>query len=909
MDMTPSRDRLVVANTADNRISVFDITGVTPVRIAEIPVGMEPVSVRCLNDNEVWVVNQLSDNVSIVNLTTQNVRATIRTGDEPMDVLFAGAGPSAYVSVAGEDVIKVYDPSSLAQVATVPVNGRRPRSLAKSADGSKVYVAIFDAGNRTTVLGPEKVAADSMPLFPGMYGVGGDFEYPRDGGLPATPPHIGLVVLQASFDQNWYDMWGNVWTHRAAYKPFEQDVVVINSATHTVTTAYRDLGSHNMALAVNPADGRLAVASTLARNEQRFEPRLNGYLVETNMYFVNTAGVKTLRVLNPQINYFSLPGTQAERDSALGIPTGIAADANGAGDTLRFYVTSMATNKIGVLNPNAAGAPSMIRGRVPTVEGPTGVVVDRTGNRLFVLGRFRGELQTMNLSTFSSIDVRAIGFDPTPDEIVNGRRFMYGGFTSAHGDQSCASCHLFGDTDNMSWDLGDPTSIFVPGAAPLEGFDPEKGPLMTQTLRGHTNTGKLHWRADRDGFTAFNGAFVSLMGLTNALPDSQMAAFSDFVSALVIPPNPNQHLDRSFPDAPLGQPSAARGATLFQALPVGAGGETCNDCHTATSFGPGTNGTEIPDDSLLHHLGFIDQDLKVPQLRNLYTKTGFKDSTGNWNKRGFGYGHMGAMDDLDSFLSGPGFTLGASSEAADSNRADIVAFLMAFDTGMAPAVGYQITFDGTNNTDPTAIARLDTLLAQAVLGHIALIAKGRVAGEARGFEYKVGNHWLSDRSTEPWPTTAQLRALAVAGGEITVTGVPPQSGERMGVDRDRDGYLDRDEIDNASDPGDPNSTPVLTGVGGPASGEIRFSVGPNPFRESAEIRFGLARRGEVDAAIYDILGREVARLARGTVFDAGPRSLRWDGRNAAGAQAGPGVYFVRVKTPDRTWNRAIVRLK
>jgi YVTN family beta-propeller protein len=908
IDVTPDGQKLLVVNTADNRLSVFDITGVNPVRVAEIPVGMEPISVRALDNNTAWVVNQLSDDVSVVDLTTENVTASVRTGDEPMDVIFAGAPALAYVSVAGEDMVKVYDPSTLALTTSIVMKGSRPRSLARSPDGSKVYVAFFDAGNRSTVLGPEKVAPDSMPQLTGLFGNGGDFEYPRNGTLP-TPPHIGLIVLQASFDNNYYDMWGNLWTNRVRYKPFEQDVAVIATSSNTVSTAYGDLGSHQLALTVNPSNGRLAVLGTLARNEQRFEPRLNGYLVETNLYLVTTAGAKTIRVLNPQVNYFASPqGTQAERDSAIGIPTGIAADANVAGDSLRLYVTSLATNKVGVINPNATGAASMYKGRVSTVEGPTGVLVDRTGNRLFVVGRFRNQLQTLNLSTLTSIDVTSIGFDPTPDEIVNGRRFMYGGFTTGHGEQACASCHLFGDTDNMAWNLGDPNGNFVANIPPLEGFDPEKGPIMTQSLRGHVNTGKLHWRGDRNSFASFNPAFASLMGHTGQLPDSQMSAFTDFASALVYPPNPNQNLDRTFPDAPLGQPSAARGAVLFQTLPVGLGGETCNDCHTATNFGPGTNGTMVPDDSLLHNLGFEDQDLKVPQLRNLYTKTGFKDSTGNFNKRGFGYGHDGSIDNLNSFLSRPGFTLGATTGEADSNRADLVAYLLAFDTGMAPAVGRQITFDGSNNNDPDLVSTLDTLTAQANIGNCAVVAKGRVAGEARGYMYVPGGTWRTDRGSESNISTSALRALAVAGGEITVTGVPTMSAERMGIDRDRDGYPDRTELDYGSDPGDPNSTPTVASVGS-GQGATAFSVSPNPFREGADIRFSLTRKGAVDAVVYDILGREVRRIASGNVLEAGEQLLRWDGRNSAGHVAGPGVYFLRVKTPQQTWTRSIVRLR
>ncbi len=909
IDRTPDGNRLVVVNTADNRVSVFDITGATPVRTAEIPVGMEPISVRCRDDSTAWVVNQLSDDVSVVDLGTENVRATIRTGDEPMDVIFAGTSSQAYVSVAGEDVVKVYDSSTLAQVATIPISGHRPRTLAKSADGSKVYVAIFDAGNRSTVLGPEKVAADSMPSGIG-FGTGGDIEYPRNAGLP-TPPHVGLIVLQASFDQNFYDMWGNVWTQHAKYKFYEQDVAVIGTSSNTVTDAYGDLGSQNYAIAVNPSDGKLALASTLARDEQRYEPRLNGYLFETNMYFVSTTGTKTLRVLNPQVTtYFTSPvGTQAERDSALGITTGLAADANVAGDSLRFYVSSLATNKIGVLNPNATGALSMIKGRIPTVEGPTGMVVDRTGNRLFVVGRFRNQLQTLNLSTFASIDVQNVGFDPTPDAIVNGRRFMYGGFTTGHGEQACGSCHIFGDTDNMAWNLGDPTAAFANGTPPLHGYDPEKGPMMTQSLRGHSNTGKLHWRGDRNSFMSFNGAYVTLMGHGATLPDSQMSAFDDFTSALVYPPNPNENLDRTYPDAPPGQPSAARGAVLFQTLPVGLGGETCNDCHTATNFGPGTNGAIIPADSILHNPAYQSQDLKVPQLRNLYTKTGFKDSTGNFNKRGFGYGHDGATDNLDTFLSKPGFTLGATQAQADSNRADLVAYLLAFDTGMSPAVGRQITFDGTNDNAPGPVSTLDSLIQQADLGDCAVIAKGRVNGEARGYEYVGGDLWRPDRTVEQKLTTAALRSLAVPGGEITFTGVPTMSGTRMGVDRDRDLYLDRDELDLGSDPADPASTPTIADAGDGGTGRASFSIGPNPFRENTEIRFAMPTRGVVDATVFDILGREVARLAERRTFEAGRQSLRWDGRSTAGRALGPGVYFIRVKTPQQTWNRTIVRLR
>ena len=68
----------------------------------------------------------------------------------------------------------------------------------------------------------------------------------------------------------------------------------------------------------------------------------------------------------------------------------------------------------------------------------------------------------LSTADFSSLAVTSIGFDPTPDAIVNGRKFFYGGFTSGHGDQACASCHLFGDFDNLVWDLGNPQGTMAP---------------------------------------------------------------------------------------------------------------------------------------------------------------------------------------------------------------------------------------------------------------------------------------------------------------------------------------------------------------------------------------------------------------------------------------------------------------
>ena len=880
-----------MVNTPNDRLAIFDVTGPRPVLTYDLPVGLEPVAVAARSDSEAWVVNQLSDDVSIVNLNTRHVRGTLRVGDEPSDVVFANG--NAYVSVSQYDQVRVYDAGTLALVATIPIASRMPRALVRDANGTKVYVAGLQAGNRTSALS-EAEAGDSLPPpNPTM-----------DPSLPAAPK-VALIIQQQG-NGNWVDETGKLWNAKAPYTVVDADVSEIDTGSNTVTRSFGGIGTVNFALAIS-ATGIVTVTGTEARNLTRFVPNLSGHLVDTRVGLIAPNGTVTLGDLNPHINYTVTPGSAAERDSAIGIPTGAAWSADGQ----RLYVTSLASDKVAVLDPVP---PTRVLARVPVVAGPTGVVVDDVRGRLYVVGRFHNQLQTLSTADFSQVGLTGIGFDPTPDAIVNGRRFFYGGFTSGHGDQACATCHVFGDFDNIAWDLGNPRGTMEPvdvsgqlDPAIQSSIHPMKGPMATQSLRGLPPTGMFHWRADRLNLDRFNPAFVSLLGRSSQLPDSEMAAFDDFVLALVHPPNPNEYLNRTMPGeaGPSSVPSARRGQGFFFDV-VSERAQTCSGCHFAGQFGAGTNGQIVDRNSLM-----ASQDIKVPHLRNLYRKTGFTDQPGAVSKRGFGFTHNGSVATIFDFLQFPAFNFGSPQAVADANRRDVEQFLLSFDTGMAPAVGTQVTFFGANDSDPVVSARLDTLVARADAGDCDLVAKGRVALQPRGWLYVGGGMWRPDKSAASDLTTAALRALGGLGSEVTVTGVPVGSGMRLGIDQDRDGYRDGDELDAGSNPANPRSTPQNVAVGSDGR-EPEFAlraVKPNPFRDEVEVAFTLGRAGAVDLVVYDVLGREVRAVARGMRLNAGAQSLRWDGRDAGGREAGAGLYFVHLRTERTSWRRTVARVR
>src|SRR5437764_12870646 len=106
--LSPDGSRLFAVNTPDNRLSVFDVSNPkNPILIAEIPVGVEPVSVNPPSSDEAWVVNEVSDSVSIVSVSQHVVTDTLYVKDEPADVVFANG--RAFVSCARNNQIAVFD--------------------------------------------------------------------------------------------------------------------------------------------------------------------------------------------------------------------------------------------------------------------------------------------------------------------------------------------------------------------------------------------------------------------------------------------------------------------------------------------------------------------------------------------------------------------------------------------------------------------------------------------------------------------------------------------------------------------------------------------------------------------------------------------------------------------------------
>ena len=69
---------------------------------------------------------------------------------------------------------------------------------------------------------------------------------------------------------------------------------------------------------------------------------------------------------------------------------------------------------------------------------------------------------------------------------------------------------------------------------------------------------------------------------------------------------------------------------------------------------------------------------------------------------------------------------------------------------------------------------------------------------------------------------------------------------------------------------------------------------PNPFNAATVVRFSLPESGQVDLAVFDLLGRRVRTLAVGWLGQGG-HLVRWDGRDDHGRRLASGVFFCSLR--------------
>lgn len=757
IDLTPDGSKVLVVNTANNSLEVFAVSGDSLVPRATIAVGLDPVSVRVRGNDQAWVVNHLSDSISVVDLTRNVVSATIDTDNEPADVVFAGAPAKAFVSCSEPNRVLVYDLANLAAAPRrIALQAEDPRAMAVSPDGMRVYVAAFESGNGTTALngrlGPISTGAElgsnnvvSLPGGP-YAGVnpppnsGSTFSPARN---PTLARQVSSMIVRKDASGRWMDDNGRNWsayvtgasalqTRRVVgWDLPDRDVAIIDAQSLSVGYQTR-LMNMVMGIGVNPATGEVTVVGTDATNELRFEPNVNATFVRVNRATFSPGAVATVTDLNPHLTYTVRTLPPEQRTQSIGDPRAIAWNAAGT----RAYVAGMGSN-----NLIAIGAAGQRLATIPVGKGPTGVVIDDARGRAYVSNKFDATVSVVDL--VSNTQLAAVSyFDPTPAVIKAGRPFLYDThFSSGLGQASCGSCHVDARTDRLAWDLGDP-------AGSLSGVHhPMKGPMMTQSLQDIMRFPNLHWRGDRANLAAFNGAYVSLMGRESQITIEQMQAFGDFLATIHFPPSPYRNLDNSLPRS-LQLPTGATADAVAGRTQLAG----CLNCHLAGR--PRTAATNAE----------LSQNVIPPTFAGFYDRFGYQHNSTTASTSGFGYFH----DGVDPLLAAArGNNLLAAIMTYDGPDNGLTVAESRQDTHAA--VGKQVTVSGVPGA--AQAARLAQLTDMANTNdHVSLIVTSTLDGVKRAW-YDIGGGRFQSPATGQQVSRAELDAIAANQAPVTYTQV------------------------------------------------------------------------------------------------------------------------------------------
>ena len=83
---------------------------------------------------------------------------------------------------------------------------------------------------------------------------------------------------------------------------------------------------------------------------------------------------------------------------------------------------------------------------------------------------------------------------------------------------------------------------------------------------------------------------------------------------------------------------------------------------------------------------------------------------------------------------------------------------------------------------------------------------------------------------------------------------------------------------------------------------------PNPFNPITTIRFTLNEPTRVRLTILNVRGQRVRQLADG-LYNAGPHTLQWDGRDAGGRQVASGIYFYRLEAGSHVRSKKMTLIR
>jgi YVTN family beta-propeller protein len=139
------------------------------IRVDSYPIG---VAVNP-STNKIYVANEFSNTVSIIDGSTDKVDATIKVGKSPYGIGVNPLNNRIYVSNRDSDTVSVIDGSTKSQITNVSA-GNRPIGVAVNPSNSLIYVTNFESNAVSIIDGITNTFSGTIKVGNAPYGVAVD---------------------------------------------------------------------------------------------------------------------------------------------------------------------------------------------------------------------------------------------------------------------------------------------------------------------------------------------------------------------------------------------------------------------------------------------------------------------------------------------------------------------------------------------------------------------------------------------------------------------------------------------------------------------------------------------------------------------------------------------------------------
>lgn len=530
----PMHSTTIFLDEADKKVWVVnpDSNSVTAVAadslstLFEVSVGRRPRTLAKAPDGTIWVVNDLSHNISILDGVDGSLLETIPLpyGCEPYGIVFAPDGSAAYVTLQALGSLVKIDTSSRSTIMTTILQNENLRAqqgsipkvsgLAISHDSTHIFVTRFispDSGGEVY-----RVDASSMTLQATVPLANDPGPDTPDSGR-GIPNYLGPITISPDGRKAWIPSKkdnmdrgrardGQALTHDSMVRPIVSQIDLLMDR--------EDLSAR---VDLNDADSPVAAASS----------------PHGDLLFVALQGINRVTVLDA---YSGL--------EVASMATGLAPQGLALGSDGRLYVQNFLDRTLSVFD-------------VTTILDGSDLVADL-------------------LATIKLVEI-----EPLTDQILQGKQIFYNAADSRMGLEgyiSCASCHIEGDHDGRVWDFTDRGEGLRNTISLLGRGGVKHGPLHWtgnfDEIQDFESDIRLHF--DGTGFipnSAFNvGTRRNPLGDSKVGVSPELDALAAYVSSL-------KNIPASAHRTAKGRltPSAQAGRALFVAL-------NCSTCHSGNNY-------------------------------------------------------------------------------------------------------------------------------------------------------------------------------------------------------------------------------------------------------------------------------------------------------------------------------------